>query len=108
MAIFFGPCIMAHMETLLVLLRSSYDDGSWLLRIIVAVVVGIIVSAIRSGKKKAKSFKNSSNTPSAKSDITEPPVENNHLDKILGNQEKMNQISQSKEDSIWEDDKTIK
>jgi hypothetical protein len=99
---------MAVMETLLVLLRSSYDDGSWLIKIIVGIVAAIIVSAIKSGKKNAKKTTKVQKPTDLNNETPEPMIDNNDLDKILSNQEKMNQISQSKEDSIWEDDKKTK
>lgn len=99
------------MDTLFILLRSSYDDGSWIVKIIVGVVAALIVSAIRSGKKKIKSTDNvSALKPSKKNskpaiEVPEPTIPNDSLDKILENQEKLNKISKNKEESIWEEEK---
>lgn len=91
------------MNIFFILLRSSSSESSLIIKVIVAILAGIIVSIIRANKKDAKNKKTVSK-PSNKTP-PEPVTSNDQLENILKNQSKIDQLTTTDDESIWEDGK---
>ncbi|NTU61422.1 MAG: hypothetical protein HGA95_03755 [Caldiserica bacterium] len=94
------------MNIFFILLRSSSSESSLIIKVIVAILAVIITSIIRANKKDAKNKKTVSK-PSNKTP-PEPVTSNDQLDNILKNQSKIDQLTTTDDESIWEDEQDKK
>ena len=93
------------MNIFFILLRSSSDELSLLVKIIIGILALVVGSIIRANKKAATKKKIDSKTTDTKPTEPVAKVNNDQLDNILKNQSKIDQMKNTNDDSIWEDDK---
>lgn len=93
------------MNTLFILLRSSSDESSLVIKIIVGILALIVGSIIRANKKDAAKKKIDSKTTGTRPANQDAKTNNDQLDNILKNKSKIDQMTNTNDDSIWEDEK---
>lgn len=96
------------MNIFFILLRSSSDESSLLVKVIIAILALAVGSIIRANKKGAAKKKTDSKTADTAPIEPVAKVNNDQLDNILKNQSKIDQMKNTDDDSIWEDDNNKK